>query len=59
MGVVHLNAPIVGLCVTLGGYYLVASDGRIFDYPGGGAQPLFFGSAGGTRLNAPIVGIGV
>jgi hypothetical protein len=36
-----------------GGYWLVASDGGIFNYGDAG----FFGSAGSIRLNAPIVGM--
>ncbi len=36
-------------------YYLVASDGGIFDF--GGAP--FFGSMGGTPLNRPVVGMDV
>ena len=36
-----------------GGYWLVASDGGIFNY---GDAP-FFGSAGGLALNKPIVGM--
>lgn len=35
------------------GYWFVASDGGIFSY--GNAE--FHGSTGGTRLNAPIVGM--
>ena len=57
-GSLTLNKPVVGIAVAQGGYYLVASDGGIFTYPGAGAPPLFFGSAGGTQLNAPIVSIG-
>src|SRR5207302_5814083 len=38
---------------TSDGYWLVASDGGMFSY--GGAQ--FHGSAGGTRLNRPVVGM--
>jgi len=34
-----------------GGYWLIASDGGIFNY--GGAH--FYGSAGSIRLNKPIV----
>ena len=37
------------------GYYLVASDGGIFNY--GSAQ--FYGSMGGKHLNKPIVGMAV
>ncbi len=35
------------------GYWLVASDGGVFDY---GASP-FFGSAGAIHLNKPVVGM--
>ena len=35
------------------GYWLVASDGGVFSF--GDAQ--FYGSMGGTHLNAPVVGI--
>ncbi len=38
---------------TSGGYYLVASDGGIFNY--GSAQ--FYGSTGSITLNKPIVGM--
>ena len=37
------------------GYYLVATDGGIFNY--GDAQ--FFGSAGALHLNQPVVGMGL
>ena len=52
---VHLNNPIVGMAQTgdNGGYWLVASDGGIFNY---GDAP-FFGSTGGIVLNKPIVGM--
>ena len=36
------------------GYYLVASDGGVFSY-----NAPFFGSMGGTHLNAPMVGMTV
>jgi hypothetical protein len=36
-----------------GGYWLVASDGGIFTY----GDATFEGSHGGSRLNAPIVGM--
>ncbi len=50
-----LNKPIAGMAVTAaGGYCLVGSDGGIFTF---GAP--FLGSTGGTRLNAPTVGMGV
>jgi hypothetical protein len=36
------------------GYRLAASDGGVFAY---GAGAPFSGSMGGTRLNAPVVGM--
>jgi hypothetical protein len=45
-----MAAPVAG------GYYLVASDGGIFSFPGGGVPP-FFGSTGNITLNKPIVGM--
>ena len=50
-----LNHPIVGVAQTGddGGYWLVASDGGIFNYGDAG----FFGSAGSLPLNKPIVGM--
>ena len=36
-----------------GGYWLVASDGGVFSY----GDTNFYGSAGGTHLNRPVVGI--
>ena len=36
-----------------GGYFLVATDGGIFNYGDAG----FFGSAGSIKLNKPVVGI--
>ena len=54
MGGTALNAPVVGMAATdHGGYWLVASDGGVFSF--GGAA--FYGSAGGTRLDAPVSGI--
>ena len=52
-----LNKPIVGMTPTTDGrgYWLVASDGGIFDYGDAG----FYGSAGSIRLNKPIVGMSV
>jgi hypothetical protein len=35
------------------GYWLVASDGGVFNYGNAG----FFGSTGGTHLNKPVVGV--
>ncbi len=37
-----------------GGYWLVATDGGIFNYGDAG----FYGSAGSIHLNKPIVGMG-
>jgi hypothetical protein len=54
-GSIPLRQPIVGMEATDdgGGYWLVAADGGVFSY---GDAP-FSGSEGGTRLNAPMVGI--
>ena len=51
----QLNAPIVGIAATPdgGGYWLVASDGGIFNFGDAG----FYGSTGGIHLNKPIVGM--
>ncbi len=65
-GNLRLQRPVVGISPTSndGGYWLVASDGGVFSFgdagfygsiPGIGIGPT--GSAGGRRLNAPIVGI--
>ena len=50
-----LNKPVVGIAAdpTGKGYWLVASDGGIFNY----GDAVFSGSAGALKLNAPIVGI--
>jgi hypothetical protein len=52
---VTLNAPIVGMAATTTGtgYWLVGSDGGVFNFGNAG----FYGSLGGKKLNAPIVGI--
>ena len=57
LGGTRLNAPIVGMAVMPGGdgYYLVASDGGVFNY--GSAH--FYGSAGSLHLNEPVVGMAV
>jgi hypothetical protein len=46
----------VGIAAAPGGsgYWLVASDGGIFSF----GDATFYGSEGGTTLNAPIVGAG-
>jgi hypothetical protein len=35
------------------GYWLTAADGGIFNY----GDALFLGSAGGIKLNQPVVGV--
>ena len=66
-GSINLNQPVVGMAATpyvpgadgapaspAGlGYWLVAADGGIFNYGDAG----FFGSAGGIKLNKPVVGM--
>ncbi len=65
MGGQRLNKPIVGMASTAGsvnpqngsivpdGYWLVASDGGVFNFGNAG----FMGSMGGQPLNKPIVSI--
>jgi hypothetical protein len=55
MGGQHLNSPVVGISAARygGGYWEVAADGGIFNFGDAG----FFGSPGGTRLIAPVVGM--
>jgi len=50
-----LAQPIVGMAPTPGGggYWLVASDGGVFNY----GDAAFHGSTGAIRLNRPIVGM--
>ena len=50
-----LNKPVVGMAATPdgNGYWLVASDGGIFNYGDAG----FYGSTGSIQLNKPIVGM--
>jgi hypothetical protein len=51
----RLAKPIVGMAPTPdgGGYWLVASDGGIFNY----GDAVFYGSTGAIHLNQPIVGM--
>jgi hypothetical protein len=51
----HLKAPVTGMAATPTGhgYWLVASDGRVFAY----GTARFFGSAANLHLSAPIVGM--
>jgi hypothetical protein len=55
MGGKPLNAPIVGMAPAPNGagYWMVASDGGIFNFGSAG----FYGSMGGKPLNAPIAGM--
>jgi hypothetical protein len=48
-------APVVAMAGTpdQNGYWLVGSDGGVFTF----GDAAFFGSLGGTTLNAPIVGV--
>ena len=50
-----LNKPVVGMAAAADGlgYWLVASDGGIFNY---GDAP-FYGSTGSLVLNKPVVGM--
>jgi hypothetical protein len=49
-----INAPVVGVAdASAGGYWSATSDGGVFSY----GAATFFGSMGGTLLNAPVVGI--
>ncbi len=60
LGGVKLAAAIVGIDSDgSNGYDLAAADGGVFTFggPGGSAPSRFFGSLGGTHLNAPIVAI--
>jgi SpoIID/LytB domain protein len=47
------GAVTVGASGGVGGYWINAADGGVFSF--GNAQ--FFGSTGGKRLNAPVVGL--
>jgi hypothetical protein len=50
-----LNKPVVGMAMSAdgGGYWMVASDGGVFNY----GTSTFYGSMGGQHLNQPIVGM--
>ena len=50
-----LNKPVVGMAPSASenGYWLVASDGGVFNY----GDASFYGSMGGQTLNKPIVGM--
>ena len=50
-----IGAPVVGMDRTADGqgYWFVGRDGGIFSFGDAG----FYGSAGGLRLNRPIVGM--
>ncbi len=46
------GSPLVGMATAPGGYWIASSSGGVFSF---GAR--FYGSMGGVRLNAPVVGI--
>ncbi len=48
-----LASPIVGIGASGTGYWLAAGDGGVFAFHGA----VFYGSMGGQRLNASVVGI--
>jgi hypothetical protein len=50
---VPLSWLVVGGARSLGGYWLVASDGGVFSFGSAG----FYGSTGAVKLNQPIVGM--
>ena len=52
-GSLTLNKPVIGMTATPdgGGYWLVASDGGVFNY----GDASFMGSLGSVKLVAPIV----
>ena len=53
MGGTPLNKPVVGMAQnTLGGYWLVGSDGGVFSF-----DAAFKGSLGSLVLNAPVTGM--
>jgi hypothetical protein len=54
-GTLALNKPVVGMAATPDGfgYWLVASDGGIFNY----GDAAFYGSTGAIPLNKPVVGM--
>lgn len=47
-------SPAINQNVALPGYQMVASDGGLFNF---GPLATFYGSTGGSHLNAPIVGM--
>jgi hypothetical protein len=55
VGGTHLNQSVVGMAPTADGrgYWEVASDGGIFTF----GDATFYGSEGGARLAAPVVGL--
>jgi hypothetical protein len=48
-------SPVATVFVVKPGYWMVASDGGIFNFGAAG----FYGSTGGTHLNKPIVGMAI
>jgi hypothetical protein len=53
-GTAHIGSPVALTATADGkGYWIVDSDGGVFSF----GDAIFFGSTGGKKLNAPVVGM--